>query len=496
MNLRHHTPGFVPLLLTLLLTACPAAQPKDEAPVAAVDPLRTAEMIQLRDQMEVARLRTRIAQLQAELEGQAGGGEAWAVISVSLLQLRSDADAAWNRMKEVVSVLGNTGGASYWAHLGMAEVYLIWELPDQARGEVEAALALYPATAPALERQGRIALARKKDEEARAAFTAAWSAGGAKGAPFAGLELARLEREADGPAALARVQEVLAAHPELIEVLVLAAELSEDGPEKTALLQRAVERAPESGELAGALAGALEGEGKDTEALAAWHASAKTHPADLEAWRAVARLARQAEDEAIERESLEKIAELDPNETAALVRLAELKGAIGDLEGAEAAWTEILTRKADDGGGHLARGKVREAREDYRTAMADYREARTLGHAEAEASVQSLAGRIGLPAKALQGKSPDQVYGRVARVLGKAYGARLKETPELGGTLSIQVWVEKGAVAEANVVENSLHDPLMEALAYWLVFDAAFPTEKGRKEYTLPFTFDPADYKP
>ncbi len=446
--------------------------------------------------MEVARLRTQIASVQAELEGASATGEAWSVVSVALLQLRSDADAAWNRMKEVVAVMGNRGGASYWAHLGMAEVYLIWELPDQARGEADAALALFPKSGPAYERLGRIALAQKKTDAAKAAFTLGWSAGGAARAPFAGLALARLEKESDAAAATGRVDAILAAHPELIEALVLGAELREAGSEKTALLQKAVARAPESGELAGALAAALESEGKSAEALAAWHASAKSHPADLEAWQAVARMAREAEDESIEREALAKVAELDPNVVDALIRLAELRTKVSDLEGAEEAWTEVLTRRDDDGSGFLARGKVREAGESYRLAMADYREAGNREAAGAGEAVEALALKVGLPKKALSGKTPDAVYGRVARVLGKAYEKRLKDTPQLGGTIAIQVWVEAGKVEEATVTEDTLHDPLMEALAYWLVFDAGFPRGKGRKEYTLPFTFDPADYAP
>ncbi len=482
--------------LSFLALGCPGAgqRPESEAPETKADPLRIEAMVNLRDRIEVARLRSQMDALSAELEGAATSGDPWAVIAASMVQLRSDADKAWNRLREVVAVLGDRGPECYWAHLGMAEVYLVWKVPGQAQGEVDAALRLYPGSAPALSWKGRVALARKATAEARRAFEAALAAGGAARAPFAAMALARLLRGEDAARARTLVDGVLAAYPDLVEALLLAADLRGPGPERTAFLERAARRAPESGELGARLAEALEAEGRGDAALEAWKATAEAHPSRLDAWQAVARLAHAAGEGKSERRALEEVARLDPKEVDALVRLAELRAADEDLEGAEAAWDEVLARRKDDASAYLARGKVREAREAYRLAMADYRAAKARGLPAAEAAIVALSEKLHLPSKPVRGKTPQAVFRRVARLLGPVYEAHLKTSPQLGGTLAVRVVVEDGAVVEAEIQEDSLHDPILEGMIYWTVHDAGFPRKKGRQEYTLPFTFDPADY--
>lgn len=82
--------------------------------------------------------------------------------------------------------------------------------------------------------------------------------------------------------------------------------------------------------------------------------------------------------------------------------------------------------------------------------------------------------------------SLDQIYKKVSTSLNALYAARVKENPDLGGTLKIKVQVgDDGKVAAVDLMEDSVNDPLIAGHAYFALKDAQFPAK--RREPTFEF---------
>jgi tetratricopeptide (TPR) repeat protein len=485
------------VLWTLVLAGCASAPPKPQATRPAGPDLRVAAMTQLLDEIQAAKGDGTLPQLQASLETRARSLEPWAVCQAAFAQVDTDPETAWNRFHQVAVATAHEGGAAYWAHLGMAAVYLKWGVLDQARTAVTAALALAPHSAPALTWKGRLALRSHQTAEAQAAFSAAVdAAGGAGAAPDAAVALARLELAAGHADAAGKlVHDVVAAHPDAAEALAVEAEVArrgKGGPKAAAaLLARAVKASPRSVDLEVSLAKAQAEAGDAKAALATWQQVAAARPTDLATWRRVAAAAKAVGDADAETAALVKVTGLAPKDQGALSRLAALQRAAGDNADAETTLSHLLDANPKDAAARLERGQVREAEGNLREALADDRAARDAGAKGAADAVSALEKRIDLPARPVTGPSPKAVYRRIAGTLAGAYRTRLKTVAGLGGTYSLKIWVEKGRVVDAKVVGNTLHDPVLEALAWWMVQDAHFPLAQGKSEFTLPFTFAP-----
>ncbi|RMG19595.1 MAG: hypothetical protein D6729_04780 [Deltaproteobacteria bacterium] len=475
----------------------PAATHSDTAAPPA-DTVRIEEMTALLDAIEEAKARGTLAALQAELEKAAEGRDPWSVTKAAWAQMPTDADAAWNRLHEVTVVDGDRGPPSYWAHLGMAEVYIRWKVFDQAEAQIAAAEKIAPGLWPARAARGALAAAQGHTEEAQAHDAAALEAAGGPGkAPRVAMALARLKlADGDADGARALVEGVLEARPKRADALLLAAELAEGDPAaQAAYLKRALALAPENLELRERLARALDAAGDPKGALEAWRQVAHGAPLKVQAWREQARLARVVGDEAAEREALEHVAQLANQDVESLRRLAELQLAADEPVEAEETLSRLIERARKDVPARLARGKLRVEAQDYRGALEDFRVAEAQGSEEAAEARKKLEAELGFPGRVIEGKNPDQVYRRVASVLFEVYSKRLEEMPRLGGMLSIRVEVEGGRVVHAEIEEDTLHDPALEAVAWWTLMDARFPKRKGRQEYTLPFEFTPPNGK-
>ncbi len=484
------------VLWALVLAGCATAPSPPVGTAKAAGPdLRIDVMDQLMAEIAAARADGSLPQLQAALDARAKSLDPWAVDQAAFAQVETDPETAWNRFHQVVVATADQGGAAFWAHLGTAAVYLKWGVLDQAKGAIDAALAVAPKAAPALTWEGRLALRRKQPDAARKAFSAAVdAAGGAAHAPEAAVALARLELDAGQVDAAGKLAaEVVAAHPDDAGALAVEAEVAGRGQggakAAAALLTKAVQASPKSVDLKVRLARAQAKAGEEQAALATWQQVAAARPADLATWRQVATTAKTVGDAGAETAALQKVTALAPKDTAALTRLADLQRAAGDNAAAEAALTRLLQADPKDGAARLERGRVREAEGNLREALADDRQAKAAGIAGAADAVTALEKRIGLPDRPLAGGSPKTLYRRIAGILAGAFKTRLATVPSLGGTYSLKIWVEKGRVVEEAVVENTLHDPVLEALAWWMVQDAHFPIAKGKSEYTLPFTF-------
>lgn len=485
------------VVLVLLVTGCATAPKGKAASTPAAPTLRAARMGALLRRIAAAKVNGTLPALRASLEKQARSLKPWAVDRAAFAQIDADAEGAWNRFHQVVGATANEGGAAYWAHLGMAAVNLHWGVLDQAAAEIKAALALAPASAPALTFQGRLALHKKDTQAAMTSFKAAVKAAGGPGkAPAAAVALARLELAAGHVAEAGKLAAaVVAAIPDDAAALAVEADVAEAGKggakAAAALLVRAVKASPHDVDLRVRLATAEEKAGDPKAALGAWQAVAKARPGDRQAVENVVRLARSTQDTQAETAALEALTTLDPKDVGALTRLAHLQHGAGDNAAAVKTLGRIVAARPKDGAARLARGAALQAEGDLRMALADDRAAVTLGAKGAKAATGALETKIGLPEKPISGPSPNRIYRRIAGILAGAYRTRLKTVPSLGGTYTVKIWVAKGRVVEANVAQNTLHDPILEALAWWMVEDARFPMAKGRTQYTLPFTFAP-----
>lgn len=157
--------------LALLLGSCATTSTSGNAEVTPSVPegLRIAEMQALEARIDRAVAHGELTRLRDDLEAAAASRAPWAVVEAAYAQRPEDADAAWNRLREV-TVMTAEDGPTYWARLGMADVYLKWEVLDQAKVQLDAARKIAPETAPALLRVGRLALAQEDPEGAAAAW--------------------------------------------------------------------------------------------------------------------------------------------------------------------------------------------------------------------------------------------------------------------------------------------------------------------------------------
>ena len=492
--MRRHV-GFL-VLWAACAGGCATTSGASAPPATQEDVLRVAEMTALLEEIEEARARGTLEALRQRLEAAAEEKTPWEVMRAAWAQIPVDADAAWNRLHEVTVIEGDRTPASYWAHLGMAKVYIAWKVFDQAAAQIEAAERIAPGQWPALAARAALLAEQKKVDEAREAYAQALeAAGGPAAAPSVAMALARLKLEAgDREGARMLAEAVLEAQPRRADALLLAADLAEGNPEKVAgYLRRAAELAPENVDLHRRLARALDAAGDAAGALEVWRKVARKLPTKLEPWREVARLARAVGDVEAEREALERVAELAHQDTESLRRLAKLQLEADEPVEAEETLSTLIERARKDVEARLMRAKLREEGQDFRGALEDYRAAEAAGSEEAGEARHRLEEVLGVPARAVEGKTPDEVYRRVARILFRVYTRRLEEEPRLGGVVSIKVEVEGGRVVAANVEEDTLHDPVIEAVAWWTLMDAHFPKRKGRQEFTLPFEFAPPE---
>lgn len=498
-GMRWGIPG---LAAAIVAAACAIPGRVDRSAEPAAPDLRIQEMGTLFARIDAARARGELAALQAELDAVAADRTAWSVLQAAMVRRLTDADTAWAHLREVTVSTGGQGAAAYWAFLAMADVSMGWEIPDQARLQIEQALSIAPGSAPALARAGLLAHATGDREKAIALLREALaSRDGILAAPAASVTLARLEVEAgDEAAARARLDALLEHFPDWVDALVLHADLAEAAGDEAAAagyLTRAVEAAPRSADLRVRRARLVDGAGSPDAALSAWREVTRFLPDDLSAWRGQAGAARRAGDAPAEIEALGRVVLLDEEAIDELRRLAEIQAETGDPAAAAATLEDLLYRRPDDAAARLARARMHLKAENLRDAVGDLRAVIAAGesagaHAEeASALLGPLTERIGLGARPVQGRSPDAVYAAVSRVADRGYRARTAERPDLAGTFSVRVLVRDGTVIEADVVEDSLADPVLGALVFWTIHDARFPATAGVQEFTLPFTFEP-----
>jgi tetratricopeptide (TPR) repeat protein len=376
--------------------------------------------------------------------------------------------------------------ASAWPHLGMARVYAAWRLWDQLDVELGRALALAPSSWLALLVRAQAAEWRDRPAEARRDYEAVLRADPGDVEAHAGL--ARLHRAAgDAAAARAEAEAALAAAPDHHPSLVLLAALAQergDAAAARASLERATRAAPRDRETRIALAKLLRDAGEGEAASEQWREAVGLRE-DAASLRELAELTRQANDRAGERRALERLVQVDPRPAVAWRRLAELRRLDGDEPGAGEALEKTLERDGSDGASRVALARLLLARADAAAAL---RELRVAGEA-GEADRAALERRLHL--EKLTSADVNGLQRALGHLVDRTYRDRLAEAPRLSGLIRLRATVDADGVArQVEVLEDTIHDDLVRACAYWNLKDATYPKEKPAR-YGFTFSFRP-----
>ncbi|HTN51846.1 MAG TPA: tetratricopeptide repeat protein [Anaeromyxobacter sp.] len=372
---------------------------------------------------------------------------------------------------------------SAYGQLGMARTYLAWGVLDQADRSVAAALEVEPDCWLAVRVRAELSLRRGKLESAAADFRTVLSADPED--PEAHLGLARVaQRSGDYQAAQVEATAAVKLAPDLFGAYLVLGDLAlHSGDTVTAadFYAGAVEASPRDRAARVQLAKLLETKGDHAGARDQWKAAASLRE-DAESLAGLAREARATGDAAGEASALERLSQLDAG-AAEWGRVAELRLAAGDLDGAEKAYRHALARDPRDPQANLGLGRVQLAAGRPQEAMESLRAAGPAGRPDLEA----LQRRLNV--ERVERGEVAQLQRTVQQLVDRTFRARRAAAPSLSGNLRLRVTVDgAGAATLVEVLEDTVHDEDVRACAYWNLRDAAYPSEKPGR-YSFAFAF-------
>jgi tetratricopeptide (TPR) repeat protein len=465
-------------LLLASLAACASAR----APAAAVAPPAPAE-----DLVAIARALGALdaaerrgtpdgAQARSEAARSAGAAE-----FLALCAAPRD-ERTWSAFRALL----DAAPKSPWPHLGMARIYLEWRTWDQLELEIGRALAKAPGNWIAVLLRAQAQERRERDDAARVDYQAVLRADPDDPEAHAGLaRLARRARDAEGARreAEAAVRVAPDHHPALVLLGALAAERG-DRTAAVGYYERAAQASPHDRDARIALARLYRELGEKDLASEQWRQAVGLRE-DAASLREMAELTRQGGDAAGERRALERLVQVDPTPAVGWRRLAELRLAEGDEAGAEQALKKTLERDPSDGASHVALARVLLARADATSAVRELRVAGAPGASEREALERRLH------VERVERKDLDGLQRAVGALIDRTYRARLEGTPRLSGLIRLRATVDgEGTATQIEVLEDTIHDELVRACAYWNLKDATYPKGKPAR-YGFTFSFRP-----
>jgi tetratricopeptide (TPR) repeat protein len=372
---------------------------------------------------------------------------------------------------------------SAFGQVGMAGVYVEWKTLDQADRAVAAALELEPDQWLAVLYRAETAERRGRLEFAAVDFRTVLSADPRN--PEAHLGLARIARakgEADGAAREAEA--ALAEAPDLFGAHALLAGIDLEKGDRDAAAARwakAVAASPRDREARIVLAKLLRERGDAPGAAAQWRAAVQLKE-DAESLAALAEAARAAGDPILELAAIEKLSAVDPS-AAEWRRVAEIRLAAEDWDGAEKALRRALGRDPRDPAAQAALGRVQLHRGATQEAVEAFRAAGEAG----KEPLAALESRLNLE----RVSRPDvaSLQRAVQALVDRTYRVRAAGGPAPAGQLKLRVTVgPSGAASLVEVLEDSVQDADVRACAYWNLRDASYPQNKpGRYAFTFAF---------
>lgn len=384
-------------------------------------------------------------------------------------------DDAWNQLKAIAVIFPDHP----WVRYGMGRIYTTWKsMSDLARTEFEAVLKRDPQFFPALVGLGDVARLKKDYATAEQKYRAALAI---NDDPFAhaglGLTLAAQQKNEQ---ALVELKKAIAAHPEQPTAIAALVKLSVEAkdPETVKAAQALADLRPKDRDARKMLADLRFDAGEKGVAAKEYERLVRLGGPELPVLARLANLYRDLGDADGEDRTLQLAASIDDKNPANNLRLAELKLAKKDFEGAEGQYLEALARdpKLVSAREHIAKMKLDQglliaALEEYRLALAVDPTA-----AESVAAVAKLEGDFKLPKKRPHG-NVNNVYWAVQSTLGKFFE---EKKPGVEGKFRLRVRITaEGKATGVDVLEDTLKDPLLLGHAYFGLKDAEYDKQKG-----------------
>lgn len=366
---------------------------------------------------------------------------------------------------------------------GMAGVYVDWRTLDQAERAVARALEIEPDNWIAVLHRAQTFEKRERWEFAAEDYRTVL--GPDPQNPEAHLGLARIaRRQGDAAGARSEAEAALGGAPRHVGALSLLADLALEAGDREAAARRwaqVVEASPRDRAARLTLAKLHRTTG-DAAAARDQYRAALALKEDAEVLAALADAAKAAKDPETEMKAVERLSALDPS-AAEWRRVAELRLADQDWDGAEKALRRALARDPRDRVANAGLGRVRLQRGEVQEAMEALRAAGEAGKPD----LVALERRLNLD----RVSRPDlgQLQKAIQTLVDRTYRARVGETPSLAGDLRVRVTVAaSGEATLVEVLEDSIHDADVRACAYWNLRDAAYPQNKpGRFTFTFSF---------
>jgi predicted Zn-dependent protease len=478
----------VSVLALALLTGCAAARPAGEVPPSQVSIQRpgagpsagVAEASRAMSVIDDAERKGDIAAERARWFGAATDAPDDVRARFLAIYALPHTEETWGEFRW----LAKEKPDSAYGWVGMARIYVEWGLLDQVEkalaGAVDADDGNWLATLVRAQAEAR----GGKGAAAEASFRAVL--GRDPGNVEAHVGLARLAAAAgDAVVARAEAEAALLALPEHAPALAILADLAAQAGDRAGaatLLYRVVAASPRDRAARVALARLLKEKGDPAAARDQWKAALALRE-DADGLVSLAEVSRLGGDVAAEQKALERLSQIDPG-SAEWRRIAEIRLAANDLDGAEKALRRTLARDARDPASNLALGRILVKTGRLQEALEALRAAGAPGAADRAELEQRLN---------VQRTPKADVAGlqrSVGALIDKTYRQRLKESPRLSGRLTVRATVDaSGTAALIEVLEDSVHDEDVRACAYWNLRDATYPSEKpGRYSFTFALT--------
>lgn len=403
----------------------------------------------------------------------------------------SDRNESWQELTKITKL----NDRFYWAFLGMAIILDGWKVDDQAEDAFRKALALGPRVALGQARFGKYFL-----------------------------------RKGDGPAAIEHLQRAVELDPKRLDFLLdlaRAQALAGKLPEALQSYRKATEREPTSfagfqemgavmeraGDREGAIqalqraaeldekaysvrfdrARLLEEVGRGEEALPVLRDACLAEPETMACWLKLATLAAAQGKADVRQLAYERVAGLEPAHLEANRFLGPAYLEAGEIEKAQLAFQAVLRKEAADVEALWGLARIFDQGEEHSRAIEFCERLLALqpDHAGARDLEKKLFARYAILEPPIEGKTPDQVFGRNQAHLLAVYKQRLKENPRLQGELLVKVRVsDEGSVEEAVPAQNSVGDPVLELCAVWNLKRSKFPKGLGAT-YDFALTLRP-----
>jgi len=441
--------------------ACAGAQPERKAAASGTD------LVSVSREMARVDLGGPPSAARAEAEGPAGSEVVERFLS--LYALPRD-EAAWGAYK----ALAHDSPKLPWGSLGMARVYISWGTLDQAEAELRRARDADPSNWISLllgawteERAGRVA-------DARLHYLAVLNVDGEN--PEALLGLARISvLQGNVEAAYDLARRSLDALPGQTAALRLLGEtagaLGLKG-EAVEHLAGAAASSPRDAGIRAGLARARLANGDAKGAVAEWKAALALEET-REGMRGLLDAATQAGDLDSQLAAALGIARLEPGVAENWRRLAALRLAERDEEGAEGALRRAVDRDPRDSESRLALGRILLGRGQVLLAMEQFRAAGEAARAERAALERRLL------VSAIPSTDPAQIQRIVAGRLDRVQREDPAATRSPGILVMRVAVVPGGEAGEVAVVEDTARDEWVRASAYWNLKNATYPNKTG-----------------